>query len=131
MKIILAAAGIVAFGLFPTGVLGGEMRQTVLKFSDLSGWASDDHADALRVFRITCGRLKSENWKSVCEKAKTVSDAKSFFEDNFVPVLVEDGAKPLFTGYFEPELLGSRKRRISSNTHFMLIRPRPQRASPG
>ena len=110
MKNILAAAGIAALGLFPIGAMGETMRQTTLKFSDLSGWDRDNHAEALRVFLITCGRLKNTNWVTVCQQAKKTDNAKSFFEQNFVPILVENGADPLFTGYFEPELPGSREK---------------------
>ena len=110
MRNSIAAASIAVFGLFPLGALGEDMRQTTLKYSDLSGWAKDNHAEALRVFLITCERLKSENWVSVCQDAKTTKNAKAFFETNFVPVLVEDGQDPLFTGYFEPELPGSREK---------------------
>jgi membrane-bound lytic murein transglycosylase A len=45
------------------------------------------------------------DWRSVCAGAKGA--AKSFFEQNFTPFAV-GGGDPLFTGYYEPEIRGSR-----------------------
>ncbi|MDH5797186.1 MAG: MltA domain-containing protein [Paracoccaceae bacterium] len=87
-----------------------EPRRTILSFADLQGWAQDDHAKALEAFRITCGDMAGPDWRAVCGLAKTGPDARQFFELFFRPVLIEDGAKMLFTAYFEPELKGSRTR---------------------
>ncbi|WP_460272936.1 murein transglycosylase A [Celeribacter sp. ULVN23_4] len=80
----------------------------VLSFDELSQWADDDHAAALSVFRNTCNLIDGPEWPQLCELAERVTDARAFFELFFRPVLIEDGAEPLFTGYFEPELHGSR-----------------------
>ncbi len=69
--------------------------------------AEDDHAAALETFRNTCGILRAPDWRAICRAAKDFPDPKKFFELLFRPVLIEDGEKPLFTGYFEPELDGS------------------------
>ncbi|MEO0748921.1 MAG: MltA domain-containing protein, partial [Pseudomonadota bacterium] len=45
--------------------------------------------------------------QSLCALAQNGTDAKAFFELFFRPVLIEDGKRALFTGYFEPELSGS------------------------
>ncbi|SEL03827.1 murein transglycosylase A [Pacificibacter marinus] len=82
----------------------------ILSFSDLLGWESDTHQDALEVFLNTCDRIKGREWPQVCALAQQQSNAKTFFELFFRPVLIEDTAPPLFTGYFEPELSGSRVR---------------------
>jgi membrane-bound lytic murein transglycosylase A len=82
----------------------------VLEFSDLKGWMNDDHDAALKVFLNTCRDMKPAEWKSVCAVAKDQSDGKAFFELFFKPVLIRDGDPMLFTGYFEPELEGSRVR---------------------
>ena len=88
-----------------------EPTYRVLDFSQLDGWATDDHAAALRVFLNTCQDMKDPDWSSLCAVAQTESrlhhNAASFFELFFRPVLIEDGADALFTGYFEPELNGS------------------------
>ena len=110
MKKVIAAAGVAACGLFPVDALGQSMRQTVLAFSDLAGWENDDHQAALAVYLTTCKQTKGEGWDSVCQLGRSATDAKAFFENNFVPVLIEDDKAALFTGYFEPELSGSRNK---------------------
>lgn len=95
-------------GLITTGA--GAMSETtitVLDFDDLSGWSEDNHAEALATFRNTCSILDAPDWRAICRAAEDFSDPKQFFELLFRPVLIEDGDRPLFTGYFEPELDGS------------------------
>jgi membrane-bound lytic murein transglycosylase A len=46
----------------------------------------------------------------LCEYAKTDPAPRDFFEKFFRPVLIKDGEPMLFTGYFEPQLPGSRVR---------------------
>ena len=79
----------------------------ILEFSDLDGWAADDHSAALSVFLETCGDLDEPDWRNLCAVARETEDAKDFFELFFRPVLISDGNDGLFTGYFEPELDGS------------------------
>lgn len=93
------------------GNLRAETR--LLTFQDLAGWQDDDHLAALNSFLVTCDLLKGAEWPSICAIAAeaTVSPAaaRSFFEMFFRPVQV--GTPPaLFTGYFEPELNGSKTR---------------------
>ncbi|RMD92694.1 MAG: murein transglycosylase [Alphaproteobacteria bacterium] len=87
----------------------GKARYTILRFSDLNGWADDDHGAALKTFLETCPDLGPPDWPALCALAtQTKSEnARSYFELFFRPVLIEDGKAPLFTGYFEPELDGS------------------------
>ncbi len=84
---------------------------TVLYFSQLNGWAADDHSAALRAFLNTCMDMKDPDWFSLCAVAQAEqrlhANATAFFELFFRPVLIEDGKDALFTGYFEPELSGS------------------------
>lgn len=84
-----------------------ENTYTMLPFSDLNGWAADDHAAALSTFRNTCMDLRDPEWETLCAYAAEVTDARAFFELLFQPVMIEDGKDMLFTGYFEPELRGS------------------------
>ena len=99
-----------AIGLSLTmmGAAVAEPTYSLLSFDDLADWSTDDHAAALSVFVNTCGDLKDSEWDGICAVAKTTPDARAFFEAFFQPVLIEDGADMLFTGYFEPELRGSR-----------------------
>lgn len=83
---------------------------SVLDFKDLDGWESDNQDEALQVFRNTCSDLKDSDWASLCAVAQNQTNGRQFFELFFRPVLVSDGQDALFTGYFEPELDGSRVR---------------------
>ncbi len=77
---------------------------TELEFNDLLGWCDDDHRTALDVFRTT-----KSNQPDLPDPANTTVDPRLYFEAHFRPVLIEDGNPMLFTGYFEPELSGSRE----------------------
>jgi membrane-bound lytic murein transglycosylase A len=73
-----------------------------LSFDDLDGWAADNHQAALDVFLSS-----SSGWD---DAARAAASPRAFFENHFQPVLIEDGAPMVFTGYFEPELSGSREK---------------------
>ena len=96
-------------------------------FSDLPGWSSDSQSDALAAFRRSCPKLTAgdmpvstdsgvqtvtaADWKRICDAAAAVPQrdnnaARSFFESYFRPVAFSNEAR--FTGYFEPEIRGSR-----------------------
>ncbi len=83
---------------------------TVLSFDELKGWEFDDHSAALEVFKETCTDMRDPDWLSLCALATNQKNARTFFELFFRPVLIEDGEPALFTGYFEPELHGSREK---------------------
>ena len=76
---------------------------------------------ALEAFRISCpsvvrrtdtsGLTRGEDWRALCDEARSVSltaaEAQRFFANSFAWVRV--GSEPAFaTGYWEPEILGSR-----------------------
>ncbi|MFC3712364.1 murein transglycosylase A [Sphingoaurantiacus capsulatus] len=81
------------------------------------GWAQSDPKPALEAFKKSCralmrrtdatGLTKSGDWDAVCATAATATDARAFFETQFTPVSI-GGGTGLNTGYFEPEILGSR-----------------------
>ena len=82
----------------------------MLDFGALDGWAGDDHRGALLAFRETCDLLDGPDWGPICklaaETGESDAQARAFFELLFRPVMI--GSPPaLFTGYYEPELLGS------------------------
>lgn len=87
-----------------------DVKYTVLDYASLDGWDRDDHAAALTVFLNTCRDMSDSDWTALCALAKDGPDPRAFFELFFRPVLIEDDKDPLFTGYFEPELDGSRNR---------------------
>ena len=91
-------------------------------FAEIAGWSEDDHAKALAAFRLSaqeilskghgfqraslCGGRRQE-WFDVCRKALEEVQAKSFFENEFQPIILKAQAESLFTGYYEPQALGS------------------------
>lgn len=104
------------------------------QFNDLPGWRTDGAAAVLPALNRTCDRvLKQPNdksigqngmggtvadWYSPCSAARRVGAndheaARLLFEEWFAPFLaVNNGsADGLFTGYFEPELAGSRTKK--------------------
>lgn len=85
------------------------------------GIASDDAGTALSSFNESCPKLLgrkdssgltvAEDWRPVCEAAQRwpIGDAGRFFSTYFETARVGDGAA-FATGYFEPEIRGSRTR---------------------
>ena len=125
----LAAAGLLAAC---AGGMGGASERRVamapVSFNEVSGWASDKHGEALVAFQRSCPKLTSGpetriatdggtksiapgEWARICDAANVVRAgdyraARLFFESNFRPLTVQAPGK--FTGYFEPEMRGSR-----------------------
>jgi membrane-bound lytic murein transglycosylase A len=82
----------------------------VLDFEALDGWDADTQLAALTAFRQTCDLLDGDDWGPICKVANDIGEtddaARQFFELFFKPVII--GEPPaLFTGYYEPELVGS------------------------
>ena len=122
---LLAIAAVTWFSLVNQAV-EAPLRFVPRSFAALPGWAAGDPRAALEAFRRSCAeivkRAPSEPmglsgyagtaalWLSPCKAlpSSTVSatDARSFFETWFAPVLIDRTAH--FTGYYEPELSGSR-----------------------
>ena len=108
----------------------GEPVHRLLDFQELDGWEDDDHRAALDVFLTTCRDMKDPDWRALCAAAADQSDAKAFFEFFFRPVLIEDGADALFTGYFEPELEGAREPSDRYRYPIYALPPEAREASP-
>ena len=85
--------------------------------ASLPGYAADDPTLALAAFRRSCPSLQKRvdlsgltqpgDWAAACAAAATATDARGFFASALVPVTVASGTG-LNTGYYEPELAGSR-----------------------
>lgn len=105
----LLAAITLGFAMTDPAAAAEEIEYDILTFDQLDGWAEDDHAAALDVFRNTCRDMRSPDWRALCRAAEEQTNARAFFELFFRPVAISDGAPALFTGYFEPELTGSRR----------------------
>ena len=122
--------------LVPPDGIAPEDRMTyrAVPFIALDGWAVDDHGAALNAFLRSCERFakwpkqrslggrdriggSAADWLDVCRRAGGVTVAKPglarhFFEQNFRAFAINHGGQKngLFTGYYEPELNGSRSR---------------------
>ncbi len=109
-RVTHAAAALLVWVCAVTAQAEDELRYTVMEFASLDGWDKDDHDAALSTFRDTCRDMDDPDWSNLCALAGDIPDARAFFELFFRPVLIEDGQPALFTGYFEPELRGSKRR---------------------
>jgi membrane-bound lytic murein transglycosylase A len=96
-----------------------------IAFSGLQGWPAADLDGALEAFRRSCRETldlgsgfthqarfggSRPSWLETCREGLAASDARQFFETFFQAYRVRDDERPdgLFTGYFEPEVAGSR-----------------------
>ena len=112
----------------PTVPLG--LRFGSVPFAELSGWGASDPRSALEAFRRSCVALSTRpddaamgglnyagtmvDWREPCLTASAVSadspeTVRAFFESQFVAYrLTQSSGMGLFTGYYEPQLKGSR-----------------------
>lgn len=104
----------------------------VLTFNDLDGWQEDDLSAAHAVFLNTCADMEGQDWRALCALAQNQdpTEARGFFELFFRPVLIRDGREALFTGYFEPELEGSRYPTKRFRYPLYKMPPEARRANP-
>lgn len=84
----------------------------------VEGWQEDDPALALGTFVQSCSALQwRPQWQDVCREAKTLQglpgrEIRAFFERAFIPHRLqqpEGGVDGLVTGYYVPDLRGSRQ----------------------
>lgn len=125
---------------------GGALDLRPASFTEIPGWRDDSPGEVLPALLRTCDRLSKlpmdksvgadgaggtvADWYTPCAAARRlpVNDhdtVRLFFESWFTPFLATNGGKAdgLFTGYFEPELAGSRTR-TSRYTVPLLGKPR-------
>jgi membrane-bound lytic murein transglycosylase A len=104
---------------------------TPARFADLPGWSADRQGEGLVALQRSCTRILTLEdtqtvgptgyarpvaaWRGACEQALRLdandhAAIRAFFEQNFVPFAASDNDRGdgLFTGYYEPELRGSR-----------------------
>lgn len=106
---------------------------TAVSFDDLDEWQADRQGQVLAVFLRSCPPLLRRDpardvgsgsaarpaalWQEVCRQAAALGPqpddgrARAFFEQHFQPFRVESaqtGETGVFTGYYEPQLQGSR-----------------------
>jgi membrane-bound lytic murein transglycosylase A len=127
--VLLAAAGLLSACAGTSGsAVDNKVRMAPIAFNEIPGWNEDRQAEALVAFRKSCPRLMAgpdakivtdggerivtaAEWKTICDSAARIKErdtaaARQFFEENFRPLVVQAPGK--FTGYFEPEMRGSR-----------------------
>jgi membrane-bound lytic murein transglycosylase A len=100
---------------------------------ELSGWQDDNFSDALETFTESCPvltdkargpsqgsglQVSQDVWRSLCNEARQIpahnqERAQQFFEQRFIPYRVTNNHREqgLFTGYYEPVLYGSLKKK--------------------
>ncbi len=98
-------------GLLGAASSASAATHRIVPFAQLIGWGDEDHRAALDVFLSTCRDMTAPDWSTLCRIGAETTDPRRFFELFFVPTLIDDDAPTLFTGYYEPELHGSRSRR--------------------
>jgi len=128
LRVLCLAGALMA----PADTARGEVTHTILSFDGLDGWEGDDHTAAFDAFMETCADLDAPDWQSLCAVAQSQgrNNARSFFELFFRPVLISDSATALFTGYFEPELDGSRVRTARFRHPVYRMPPEARAANP-
>jgi len=127
--VLVAAAGLLSACAGNTGSAAeNKVRMAPISFNEIPGWADDRQGEALGAFKRSCAKLTTgpdakivtdggektvtaAEWKTICDAAAGIKDsdtrgARRFFEENFRPLVVQSPGR--FTGYFEPELRGSR-----------------------
>jgi membrane-bound lytic murein transglycosylase A len=122
----------------PPAMLPASLRIQAVPFGELEGWAESDPRGALEAFRRSCVAIatrpdeaamgglnyagNASDWRQSCLSASVVSTddpqlVRAFFESEFVSYrLVPSSGASLFTGYYEPQLKGSRTRHDSFQT---------------
>jgi peptidoglycan lytic transglycosylase A len=97
-----------------------------VQWSDLQGWADDDHLAAFAAYQTSCQALRKVRlggdhgpiytalW-ALCRRVSALqpqdsATARTFFEQNFAPVRIArlGEAEGFLTGYYEPIVQGSR-----------------------
>lgn len=111
-----------------------------IDFPSLDGWQGHDHAGALAAFLLSCREMLEQgtgfrrpvrfggspsSWRSACLAAFEAKDPQAYFTTVFRAYRVHDAERVqgLFTGYYEPEVEGSRSR--SARYHVPLYRRPP------
>jgi membrane-bound lytic murein transglycosylase A len=85
-----------------------------VNFAEIEGWTADDHAAAFAALQKSCRKKFAGN--SACKEALALGEkvsgqtARRFFETHHVPHRFEGVRPGLVTGYYEPEVNGSRER---------------------
>jgi membrane-bound lytic murein transglycosylase A len=130
IAVLSALCGVtgVAFGQTSWPIQFPDTQYEPVDWSDMDGWATDDHAAAFAAFLASCHTLDARRrrggreltafsvaLKDICEQARAAipldeDGARTFFEDHFRPVRINKlgDSDGFLTGYYEPIIAGSR-----------------------
>ncbi len=133
----------VILGFLSHGHLLHAQELVPVPYSALKGWKDDNHKEAFGVFQHSCAvfvknsasqKLRANADKhariAICNKARhqqseiinSQDAARRFFEQYFQPYTVKnEQSAPFFTGYFEPEVFGSRQKTASHHTPLLQL----------
>jgi len=94
------------------------IKLTPVSFAEIEGWARDDHTAAFAALRASCRKRPTSNHgcQGVLDLGEKVDRkaARRFFETHYVPHRFEEEQPGLVTGYYEPEVSGSRERKSAT-----------------
>ena len=92
---------------------------TAANFENVPGWGADNFAESWPAFLESCKVLytRGREWRDLCGRARLVSGSnaaaiRTFYEREFAAYQIRDDDRRtdgVVTGYFEPELNGSRR----------------------
>ena len=109
---------------------GASLQLAPKAFKDIPGWKADDQSQVLAAFIRSCVKIetlppksrlgphigfrRAGDWLPVCTDARLIrpgneTEAQYFFESRFTAYQASNAGttQGLFTGYYEPELLGA------------------------
>lgn len=112
---LAASVAAIALILWRSEVEDHAISLKPVSFAEIEGWTGDDHAAAFAALLKSCSK-KSARDETACQEALGLGEkvdraaARRFFETHYVPHRVEGVPPGLVTGYYEPEVSGSRER---------------------
>ena len=148
LLIFFVLAGCSQFGALRKAVkpAGLSLGLIPVNYAHITDWQLDNHAQSFAAFLRSCGKISSQpanrqlgkdgfagrigNWQQVCRAATefgreiSSDNARRFFESWFKAHRLTGNGHPdgLITGYYEPELRGSRQ---PSKKYYVALYRRP------
>jgi membrane-bound lytic murein transglycosylase A len=126
-SLFVSPAALAKRGGAPTPLEINNSQYEPVKWTDIPGWAEDDHLAAFGAFLASCKPIVAQreppkepkalglSLREPCQaaqaaKASDSAQARAFFERHFTPVRISRLGEPegFVTGYYEPVLEGSR-----------------------
>jgi membrane-bound lytic murein transglycosylase A len=114
LLLLAAIVAAIALILWRCEVEEQAIRLKPISFAEIDGWADDDQAAAFAALLRSCRKRSAAN--AACKDVLALGDkvdcdaARRFFETHYIPYRVDEEQPGLVTGYYEPEVKGSRER---------------------